>query len=437
MSEELKEQAIEIRSEEIDEILGKTPSWMLRRGIAMLSLIILFVLAGSWFFHYPDIISAPVTITSANPPTSIVARSGGKIISFYVKDKQPVKPGDYLAILENTAHTGSINRLKMFFQQTDSLKDSLQYLIIKSGQLSNLGELQQPFTAFIQAVINYQRYESLAFNTKKIKALQNQISLTNAYIGKLKGQRHLQGMNLKLAQSQFRRDSSLFVQKVITPADFEKSEVQLIANKSTYQNSEMALSNSLIQISLLEQQIIEFRLTRETESKQLLDEINNSYKSLKSQFDAWENQYVLKSTTKGKVSIGNYWSINQNVKVGDIIMAVIPDKKEKPFGKITLGMENSGKIKSGQKVNIKLSNFPYTEYGMLTGKVNSLSLVPDQGNYYVEIELVSGLTTNYNKQLPFLQEMTGTAEIITEDMRLIERIIAPLRSLYNERLWQE
>ena len=97
-------------------------------------------------------------------------------------------------------------------------------------------------------------------------------------------------------------------------------------------------------------------------------------------------------------------------------------------------MENSGKVKSGQNVNIKLSSFPYAEYGMLSGEVKSLSLVPDQGKYYVEIELTNGLNTNYNKQLPLLQEMTGTAEIITEDLRLIERIIAPIRSLYNEKL---
>jgi hypothetical protein len=97
-------------------------------------------------------------------------------------------------------------------------------------------------------------------------------------------------------------------------------------------------------------------------------------------------------------------------------------------------MENSGKVKTGQKVNIKLANFPYTEFGMLTGKVKSISLVPDQGKYFVEIELTNGLKTNYNKQLPFFQEMTGTAEIITEDMRLIERIIAPMRSMYKEKL---
>lgn len=434
MEEELKERTIEIRSEEIDEILGRTPSWILRRGIVVLSFIILALLASSWFFRYPDIITAPIIITSGNPPSSVIARTGGKIMSFLVKDQQAVQSGDYLVILENSADTGAINKLQSLFRSADTIKESLQNLHLKTEQLSNLGELQQPYLSFIQAIMNYQRYESLSFNAKKIAALQQQIGLTNSYIDKLKGQRNLQAMNLNLSCNQFSRDSVLYVKKVLTMAEYEKAEVQLISNKSAYKNSEMALSNSMIQVNQLEQQILELRLSEEKETKQLVDDINNAYKTLKSQFNSWELTYVLKSATTGKVSIGNYWSVNQNVKAGDAIMTIIPDKKEKPFGKITLAMENSGKVKTGQKVNIKLSNFPYTEFGMLSGKVKSISLVPEQGKYYVEIELANELKTNYNKQLPFFQEMTGTADIITEDMRLIERIIAPLRSMYHEKL---
>jgi multidrug resistance efflux pump len=434
MPEELKERAIEIRSEEIDEILGRTPSWILRRGIVVLTLIILTLLSASWFFRYPDIITAPIIITSVNPPSSIVARSGGKIMAFLVKDQQQVKSGEYLIILENSADTGSINKLQAFFLSADSIKEYLQNIDTKIEQLSNLGELQQSYLNFIQAVMNYQRYESLSFNAKKTNALHQQIGLTNSYIDKLKGQRYLQAMNMDLACKQFSRDSALYVQKVITSSEYEKAEVLLISNKTAYKNSEMALSNSMLQVNQLEQQILELRLTEEKETKQLIDDINNAFKTLKSQFNSWELTYVLKSATTGKVSIGNYWSVNQNVKAGDAIMTIIPDKKEKLFGKITLAMENSGKVKTGQKVNIKLANFPYTEFGMLTGKVKSISLVPDQGKYYVEIELTNALKTNYNKQLPFFQEMTGTAEIITEDLRLIERIIAPMRSVYNEKL---
>lgn len=434
MPKEIKERAIEIRSEEVDEILGRQPSWILRLGIVVLGIIVMALLIASWFFRYPDIITAPIVITSINPPSSVVARTSGKIMSFLVKDQQDVKTGDYLAILENTADTGSIRQLITFFHTSDSIKESLQNLDLSNRQIENLGDLQQPYSNFIQAIMNYQRYKSLSFNAKKITALQQQIGLTNSYIEKLKDQRYLQAMNLKLARNQFSRDSILFFQKVLSTAEFEKAEILLISNKTAYKNSEMALSNSMIQVSQLEQQIIELRLTEEKETKQLLDEINSTFKILKSQFDIWELAYVLKSATKGKVSIGNYWSVNQNVKAGDAIMTVIPEKKEKPFGKITLAMENSGKVKTGQKVNIKLSNFPYTEFGMISGKVKSISLVPDQGKYFGEVEIPNGLNTNYNKQLPFFQEMTGTAEIITENMRLIERIIAPVHSIYEERI---
>jgi HlyD family secretion protein len=115
-------------------------------------------------------------------------------------------------------------------------------------------------------------------------------------------------------------------------------------------------------------------------------------------------------------------------------MTVIPKRKEKPIGKIILPMLGAGKAKAGQQVNIKLTNFPYIEYGMLKGTISTISSVPDQGNYYVEIKLNNGLITNYNKTLPFSQEMTGNAEIITEDMRLLQRLTGPVYSLFKEKL---
>ncbi len=255
MSEELNEKAIEIRSEEMDEILSRTPAWLIRRGAVVLSFVVIFLLAGSWFFRYPDSISAPVVITSANPPSSVVARSGGKLVAFFIKDQQVVNKGDYLAILENSADTASVNKLQVLFHTVDTLSNPNCILGTNVGQLSNLGDLQQAYTNFVQSIRAYNRYQSLPFNEKKITALQQQISLTNAYLGKLNGQKNLQNKNLKLAQNQFNRDSLLFTQKVITPAEFEKAQVQLNSNISAYKSSEMAMSNSQIQINQLRQQI--------------------------------------------------------------------------------------------------------------------------------------------------------------------------------------
>lgn len=92
------------------------------------------------------------------------------------------------------------------------------------------------------------------------------------------------------------------------------------------------------------------------------------------------------------------------------------------IAKLKSPAQNSGKIKTGQIVNIRLENYPDTEFGILKGIVKSISLIPDkEGLYLIDVELPQILITSYNIEIDFKQEMRGTAEIVTEDLRLIER----------------
>jgi len=44
---------------------------------------------------------------------------------------------------------------------------------------------------------------------------------------------------------------------------------------------------------------------------------------------------------------------------------------------------------------------------------------------------MNGLQTSYHKNIAFQQEMTGTADIVTEDLRLIERFLYQFRSVFK------
>jgi multidrug resistance efflux pump len=433
MFEELKEKAIEIRSEEVNEILGKTPVWILRKGIILLTLIIVAIFTGSWLFKYPDIITAPIVITSQNPPSPLIARTSGKIMAIYVKDQQQVKEGQYLAVLENASDLQSVLLLKTQLLNENILNTDKKIPITSTFRhINNLGELQQLYISWCNSKNDYERFIQQNFAGKKVKSIRDQIGLTYHYIEKLESQNVLQAQDLKISNKQYRRDSLLFQQKVTPQAGLDEAEIKLLSAKSSYKNSEIALSNTQIQLTQLEQQILEIQLKEEEDKKKMLDAINANVQSLRNQLQAWELAYALKSPVSGKVVLGNYWSTNQQVKAGDQVMTIVPDKASIPFGKITLPMQGAGKVKPGQKVNIKLTNYPYLEYGMVRGVVNRLSEVPNQNNYLVEIKLSAGLKTNYNKSLHFDQEMTGTADIITEDMRLLERTLSPLRSIMNQ-----
>ncbi len=144
----------------------------------------------------------------------------------------------------------------------------------------------------------------------------------------------------------------------------------------------------------------------------------------------WEQQYLLVSPVSGKVSFTKIWSINQNVSAGDNVISVVPTDSKGLIGKLQLAIEGSGKVKKGQRVNIKLVNYPHMEYGMLLGIIERVSLVPAEIFYCVEISLPNGLMTNYGEYLRFSQQMKASAEIITEDVRLIEKFFNPIKSVF-------
>ena len=98
-------------------------------------------------------------------------------------------------------------------------------------------------------------------------------------------------------------------------------------------------------------------------------------------------------------------------------------------------IQNWGKVKLGQKVIIKLDNYPNQEWGSLTGTITNISDVPKQQiqqepyySIYVDIE---GLTTSYDKEIDFKQEMQGTAEIVVEELTVLQRIFYQLREIFD------
>jgi len=127
------------------------------------------------------------------------------------------------------------------------------------------------------------------------------------------------------------------------------------------------------------------------------------------------------------------WQQNQHINAGEAFLNIVPEETASITGKILLPAQGAGKVKVGQAVNVKFDGYPHLEFGMVRGRVKNISLVPvatSQGKFTtVEVEFPQNLLTNYGKTLDFSQEMSGSAEIITEDLRLIERFFNPIRAV--------
>lgn len=422
---------IEIRSEEYQEVLGATPNWILRSGITIILLVIIILLIGSWFFKYPDVLNSRVVILTENPPVQLKAYASGKLTHIFYSENQDVQQDSVVAVIENTANLNDIFLISIMLDTLSDIRYFPENIDLK------LGELQQTWSGLVRIISSYRNFIEIDYYEQKNKSLTSQINYYNKYYSGLLNQVKIMDKENSLALVQFERDKSLYNDNVIAKIDFEKSEQTYLQQKRNYESSKTSLINTQMQINQLYQQILDNNIQKTNELNTYEIQIEDALQGFKSQLAKWKQSYLIISPIDGRVSFNKVWFENQSVSAGDLIVTIIPKNEMRIIGKADIPSTGVGKVKPGQTVNIKLDNYPYMEFGMLKAKVKNISLVPittEQGIFYsAEIELNDSiLKTNYNKIIPFSQNMAGTAEIITEDVRLLERFLNPLRSIWRE-----
>lgn len=435
MSEEKKNEInkIELRSEEFQEVLGSVPPWILRWGITIIAIAVVILLIGSAVFKYPEIITSKIVLTGSTPPATIMAKTTGKLNELYVHDNQKVKAGDYLAVIENSANTKDIVILKEYLASIDLYSDTIYTLPSKHLKLGNL---QTNYSSFYLTMFEYTEYKRLEYLSTKGGILRERIKQYEAQRNNLIKQKGIVANQLSIAKNQFRRDSMLNKKGVISNDEFEGANSQYLQSLLSYENICSSIDNAEIQIGQMKESLYDTNYQDIEKENKLITQLKTYVNQLQAEVQQWELNYVLVAPIDGEVTFTKYWSVNQNVMGGDEILNVIPSDEINLLGKASLPIAGSGRVEIGQKVNIRFDNFPDNEFGIIRGVVKNISLVPVTTNempeYTVEIDLPNELMTTYNKKLPYLPKMTGTADIITKDISALERFIMPLRKAITE-----
>ena len=273
----------------------------------------------------------------------------------------------------------------------------------------------------------------MLYYPQRISAIEEQIVKQRQYCEKLLKQYEIVQQQYVVSHRQYMRDSILNVQKMLSDSEYDMAFLGFLQSRHTLESSQISLDNANMQIDNLRQTILDLKLQELEKSGQLQAEIKTGLDNLLNAFNTWEMTYVLKTPVDGAVDISKYWNVNQNITAGETVFTVIPEASAQLIGKAQLPIAGSGKVRTGQAVNVRFLNFPDTEYGIVRGLVTNISVVPSGESYTLEINFPNGLMTTYGDELPFYQEMHATAEIITEDMRLLERLFMPLKKIFSEQ----
>ena len=417
--------------DEVDQILGRPPSWTLQWGISMIFVVVLILAVIAWFIKYPDVINAKVGLITEQPAIRVVAQSSGKLEQLFFKNNDFVVKNDIIAVLESSTSLEEIQKLRHF------LDTAAEFSTISPNEELILGNLQPSYTLLVQKLQDYGLFYQQRGTLDKIKLLKAQIERIQKLSSNLLNQRKTMEEEVHLIEKKFNRSKKLYEEKVISVVDLEKTEAEYLQYKRQLDNMENQIVNNEISIEQLKVRIIDLEQNRINDLTTRQSSIQQTIDGLKGEIKIWEENYLVKAPISGKTSFTKFWSEQQFINVGEKILTIVPQEGTGDIiGKAVMPIANSGKVKKGQKVNIRLDGFPAQEYGILKGEVQNISLVPvsmsnsrEEETYLVELKLNNDLITTYNKTITFRQEMQGIASIITEDRRVLERIFDRVKSI--------
>ena len=432
---EIKEsKKIELRSDEVQEILTRPPHALIRYGIAVICGVMIILLGGSFFFKYPDIVFGEIIVTAENPPVWLVAKSSGRIKELFCNDKQYVKTGDLLAVIDNAAETEDVRKLAKLLSNSiisDSVTNIPMELFTDSY---DLGDLQSAFSSFIRTAVNYDNFLSINITNQEKQALQKQISGKKGYSANLQKQFELKVNEMSIARTVFERERKLYEKKIISKSELDVAEQVYLNFQQSFQQLQTSIINENIESAQMEESVKKLSLQYLHDRNRYYSELKSAYRELMASVETWKQTYLLNSPIDGVVTFNIYWQKDQFVEAGGKIFAIISQHQGSLVGKIIVPSSGIGKIKLGQIANIKLNGYPYMEFGILKSEIKNISLVPAEKNYTVEVKLTNDLRTTTGKIINFTGELSGDAEIITDDKSLGDRLISPLIYLWKEKI---
>ncbi len=416
---------VPLHSEQVQDVLGVPPRWLVRWGNSLLACALGMLLVMSWVVRYPDVVPAHVVVTTALPPSPVVARASGELTEVRVRSGDPVRRGDVLAVIRNATEPAAAFQVKTLL---DNLNPETSTQELPEGLA--LGEIQPEYSTFAHD------YRRLRFDvtqdpvSKEMKYLEPQLISQQQRLQSLRRQRDNLLQQVKLAEREVERSRELAALHMVSSRDVDTKKKDVLVARQAASTTEVDMSTAQVDIDRIAQNLANLKNQARQQREQLRLALSQSAKNLRSRLAVWERNYVLRAPADGRVNLFKVWADHQSVRDGDNVMTVVHEGAQPLVGRVSMPISNSGKVQLGQSVHIRLDNFPWQEFGQLKGVVQSISAIPEDGNYLVEVALPEGLRTTYKRQLEFRQEMQGQAHIVVEDLRLLQRLVYQFRSLW-------
>jgi len=421
-----------MRSSNVNDIIEKDPPWLIKWGVISILSFLVILLFVSNLIAYPDINIAQVELTTLSPPIPLFARTNGYIKEILFKDGDTVKKNAILVVIDNNSDLNQLKELSKWIEvgQFESLNRITKTEIPNFKMLGELQQLHNDLLVMFNEIAQYRKTDIYAIKIKKAA-----IELTNykKLLQIEENKYELSKQDFSILQKDVDNNEVLFSKEIISSKDVNGYRRLILQKKMEIESFQSNIVNIELNINSTSEQILELNNEKEQKETSLLLGFNNKIKELKFAYQNWKDKYLITAQIEGRIAYFKQWESGEFLNVADQILTVIPLKAQEIYATGILPIANAGKVKVGQKVNIKLDDYPYREFGILDGKLVYISKTQNKGYYSIKVQVDRNMHSFNRKQLLcFKSNMLATAEIITDDVTLFQRLLFKFRNSYTQ-----
>lgn len=426
----------EIRSDEVQEIMSFVPHWMIRWGITVMFLLMVILIGISWMVKYPDVIKGTAVITTEKPPVKLVCKTNGPLLQLYVKDGEQVTQGARIGEIENSLNQTAIVHLQHLSDTIDKYLGSTHVITLPPvDTILVFGEFQPQYNQLIQTLQKYNELIANPYYASKQVILRQQIAHYEDLITISSNQLDLVKSELKNAYEKYKVQNQLYLDSVISRLTFLDQQALYTQKKQGVEDLKKSFVQTNITLTSYQDQYNDLEYNHLENLRELKEQILSSVKSVHNFINSWQMNYVLTAPNSGEVSYLSNWTEDQFILSGTELFAILPPHNQY-VAYVKIPVQGFGKLKEGQRVNISLNNYPSHEYGLLKGTVIELGELPQiskEGDsyYLIKVSLPQDLKSTYHKQFAYSPEMSGVADVITEDLKLAERVFNQFKKVLD------
>jgi hemolysin D len=417
-------------SHSLQTLLDQPPSSLPKRlaigGIAFCCMFGVW----AWFGKAQEISHAQGHLVPQGETYKIQPAISGEVTQIRVEEGQSIRAGQIIATLDDRLASSEIDRLtqslnayRLELLQTENLIDRAT-LTVQTQEAIAAAATQIQVASIAEAQAKAATNQALLPQLEaKVTAYQDRLTRLQPLVeeGAIAQDRLFESEQALRDQQQAVIQNQGELQQMVAEAN--RLQAGMAAQQAEAHKKELDMLQQVQQLNVEAAQL----QAKITETETLLKAAQTRLKQL-----------FLYAPADGLVSSLQVHRMGEVIEAGQTLAEITPANTPLVLSAAVPNQE-IGLVQKDMKVQIKFDAFPYQDYGILSGRIISIS--PDakmddqRGSFYqVKIALDKAHVAHNQDIIALKAGQTASAEIVTSQRRIIDIILDPIRKLQSSNL---